>query len=372
MGYNLSGYLIKGNPDHILQDFARAAGYVLTNRREVTLSDAMYGYRDTDYLHFYASGEGVAIFHIDALFNNRGIDKVLSAGREVITFGISEAAMAYSFEKHADKRSLWTDSVVFEDKLVRTGNQFTITEDTNVVHEIFAPLSKEYTGLDVIRAEGDIRAWRFSVEKIEQPAMIENNAAVEEAPAKPAAAKPASGKADLSRFPEMAKQFVKEILAHKEDGQVLHANGLWLYSFEAWLRAKEEVEQHIPLYCRVMQKASGGKPYKWMREQTKTQKTIRLVISAVLCAAAAVGLFMGGITLFKSIPLPAELANAMWMKAVLGLVCAVIVFLIGFLIEKQRAIVSFKVHDKDEITEAEVLKKVKVEEEVEVEVEDDV
>lgn len=362
MGYNLSGYLIKGNPDHILPDFARAAGYRLTNRREVSLYDAMNGYRDSDYLHFYASGEGIAIFHIDALFNNRGIDKAVSAGREVITFGISESAMAFSFEKHANKESLWLDSVVFEDSMVRTGNQFSITPDTDVVHDIFAPLSKEYTGLDLIRADDGVRAWRFSVEAVELPAVTEapKTAAAGSSSSDAATApvaKPAVGKADLSRFPEMAKQFVKDMLAHKEEGQLLHENRLWLYSFESWLRDQEEEAQHIPLYCRVMQKASGGKPYKWIREQTKTQKKIRIAISAVLCAAAAVGLFMGGLTLFKTVSLPASLANAIWLKAVLGVVCAGIVFLIGFLIEKQRAVISFKVHDKDEITEPEILKK---------------
>lgn len=371
MGYNLSGYLIKGNPDHILHDFSRAAGYILSNRREVTLSDAMEGYRDEDYLHFYASGQGIAIFHIDAIFNNRDINKEVSAGREVITFGLSEAAMAYTFEKHADKRSVWSDSVVFEDPIQRTGDYLPIKANTDVVREIFAPMSREFTGLDIISAGNDTRAWRFSVERVNvpqqtqqpqqapapKPAAAASTTAEEEAPkAKPA--KAGGPKADLSRFPEIAKQFIKHMQAHKEEGMFYNEKSVWLYSFEAWLREKdEEPEAHIPLYCRVMQKATSGKPYHWLQQQTKAQKNLKLGIIVAVCAVVAAGLFVGALFGLKSMTLPGDVANAVWLKPAIAGASALITALIGFLVGRSGSTVSFKVHDKDSITEDEVLNK---------------
>lgn len=364
MGYNLSGYLIKGNPDHILHDFSRAAGVVLTNRREVTLSDAMEGYRDEDYLHFYASGQGIAIFHIDAIFNNRDINKEVSAGREVITFGLSEAAMAYTFEKHADKRSVWSDSVVFEEPIQRTGDYLPIKANTDVVREIFAPMSREFTGLDIINAGADTRAWRFSVERVEIPQQQQSPtpkpkaaaATDEEAAAKPARA--AGGKADLSRFPEIAKQFIKHMQAHKEEGMFYNEKGVWLYSFESWLREKdEEPEAHIPLYCRVMQKATGGKPYHWLKQQTKAQRNLRTGIIIAVCAIVAAGLFVGALFGLKSVTLPADIAKAAWLKPAIAGGSALIAALIGLLAGRSGSTISFKVHDKDSITEEEVLNK---------------
>lgn len=376
MGYNLSGYLIKGNPDHILHDFSRAAGVVLSNRREVTLSDAMEGYRDQDYLHFYASGQGIAIFHIDALFNNRDINKEVSAGREVITFGLSEAAMAYTFEKHADKRTVWSDSVVFENPIQRTGDYLPITASTDVVREIFAPMSREFTGLDIISAGSDTRAWRFSVERVNVPqqpqyqqqqeapvpkpapaARVAAPATEEEPPAtKPA--KAAGGKADLSRFPEIAKQFIKHMQAHKEEGVFYNESGVWLYSFESWLREKdEEPEAHIPLYCRVMQKATSGKPYNWLQQQTKAQKNLKLGIIVAVCAVVAAGLFVGALFALKTMTLPGEIANAAWLKPAIACASALITALVGFLVGRSGSTIAFKVHDKDSITEEEVLNK---------------
>lgn len=367
MGYNLSGYLIKGNPDHILHDFSRAAGFILTNRREVSLSDAMEGYRDEDYLHFYASGQGIAIFHIDALFNNRDINKEVSAGREVITFGLSEAAMAYSFEKHADKRAVWNDSVVFEEPMQRTGNHLPITANTDVVREIFAPMSREYTGLDIINAGTDVRAWRFSVERVavaapSKPApaaATQESEAPAEKPVKAARpAKEGTAKADLSRFPEIAKQFIKDMQAHQEAGMFYNESGVWLYSFESWLREKgEEPEAHIPLYCRVMQKATSGKPYHWMKQQTKAQKNLKLGIIIGVCTIVAAGLFVGALFALKSVKLPAEIANAVWLKPAIAGASALIMALVGFLAGRSGSTVAFKVYDKDSITEDEVLNK---------------
>jgi hypothetical protein len=115
-------------------------------------------------------------------------------------------------------------------------------------------------------------------------------------------------KADLSRFPEITKQFIKALLSKKAPGLVQQADGVWLFSFESYLRAKGEAESHIPVFCRVMQKATGGKPYEWLNKQLQK----------------------GG-----------------FMAKFFGI--------LGKLTGKKKEVIAFKIHDKDEVTEEALL-----------------
>lgn len=119
-----------------------------------------------------------------------------------------------------------------------------------------------------------------------------------------------AAKADLSRFPDITKQFIKELLSKKAPGLVQQADGVLLFSFESYLRAKGEAESHIPVFCRVMQKATGGKPYEWLNKQLEK----------------------GG-----------------FIAKIFGV--------LGKLTGKKKEIVAFKIHDKDEVTEEALLEK---------------
>lgn len=610
MGFNLSGLLIKGNPDRIMEDFARLSGYQLTNRQETLLERAM-GYHQShspNDIYLFGTGKGVILFCSDR-FKDDNILVPLSGSRELVLFALNENSQAYYFEKYTNTQLVWQDGVAYEGGgMRRMGNELPITAGTDMLFDVFGPLSKEYVGLDVIRAAPGIKAWTFTAVKpggepepapapaekpepvgqpkpaapvytapepykpapapvyqqpepaplavtvpapvaaapvyepvpvaapvtpvvttapvyevapvvaavpvydtmpaappvpepvytaapapvsepyrtpdpvptayqpqpatssYEQPYRSEpaptyapaataapayssappassydggySSYAPSAAPApayapagaadympKPAAAEPSysqaapaameaspyapagmtteqaayapasssssyapsystytdsaytpgsaatvaempekepapkPSKADLKRFPGLAKQFVKDILAHKEAGLTVHKNGVWLYSFEAWLRDQEESSQHIPLYCRVMQKTTADKPYKWLKEQTKTQRNIRTILSLVLALAATAGLALGLINLMMSMGIKA-LSPMWWPAGVAVLVAALLVFLVRWLIEKQRAIVIFTIHAKDEVADKQVLQKLSKKEKV--------